>query len=128
MRRFIPNFVEIVKDITNMLKKGAEIKWNVEEKHSFEEIKKALTQVPVLISPDFSKEFMIFTFSYENTIAGVLLQKGEQGNGLDESSNKSIVRIIKNVLQENKKSWNLKLKYALWAYRVCTKRSIGTSP
>eukprot|EP00253_Pinus_taeda_P033742 PITA_33742 len=51
-----------------------------------------------------------------------------QGNGLAESSNKSIVRIIKKLLQENKKAWHLKLKYALWAHRICTKRSIGTSP
>ena len=35
-----------------------------------------------------------------------------QGNGLVESSNKSIVRIIKKVLLENKKAWHLKLKYA----------------
>ena len=40
--RFILNFVEIVKDITKMLKKGEDIKWTTEEKHSFEEIKKAL--------------------------------------------------------------------------------------
>eukprot|EP00253_Pinus_taeda_P031142 PITA_31142 len=51
-----------------------------------------------------------------------------QGNGLAESSNKSLVRIIKKLLQENKKAWHLKLKYALWADRICTKRSIGTSP
>jgi len=51
-----------------------------------------------------------------------------QGNCLAESSNKSIVRIIKKVLQENKKAWHLKLKCALWADRICTKRSIGTSP
>ena len=32
------------------------------------------------------------------------------------------------MLQENKKAWHLKLKYALWADWICTKRSIGTSP
>ena len=79
VRRFIPNFTEIVKDITRMLKKGAEIKWKTEAKHLFEEIKKSLTQAPVLISPDFSKEFMVFTFASKNTIARVLLQKGQQG-------------------------------------------------
>ena len=31
-------------------------------------------------------------------------------------------------MQENKKAWHLKLKYALWADKICTKRSIGTSP
>ena len=79
MRRYIPNFAEIVKDITKMLKKGADIKWTVEAKQSFEEIKNALTQAPMLISSDFSKEFLVFTFASENTAAGVLLQKGQQG-------------------------------------------------
>ena len=51
-----------------------------------------------------------------------------QGNGLVESSNKSLVKIIKKLLQENKKSWHLKLINALWADRICIKRSIGTSP
>ena len=32
------------------------------------------------------------------------------------------------MLEENKKAWNLKLKYALWADWISTKRSIGTSP
>ena len=63
MRRFIPNFFEILKDITKMLNKGADIKWTTEAKHSFEEINKALTQAPVLISSKFSKEFMVFTFA-----------------------------------------------------------------
>jgi hypothetical protein len=36
LRIFIPNFVEIVKLITNMLKKESEMKWTVEAKTSFE--------------------------------------------------------------------------------------------
>ena len=50
------------------------------------------------------------------------------GNGLAESSNKSIVNSIKKMLFENKKSWDTKLKFALWADKVTIKRSIGTSP
>jgi hypothetical protein len=51
-----------------------------------------------------------------------------QGNGLEKSSNKSLVRIIKKLLQDNKKAWHSKLKFALWSYRVSTKKTIGTSP
>jgi transposase InsO family protein len=51
-----------------------------------------------------------------------------QGNGLAESSNKSLIRIIKRLLEDNKRAWNLKLKFSLWADRVTTKRSIGISP
>ena len=32
LRRFIPNFVEIVKLITDMLKKNSEVKWTIEAK------------------------------------------------------------------------------------------------
>eukprot|EP00253_Pinus_taeda_P024218 PITA_24218 len=51
-----------------------------------------------------------------------------QGNGLAESSNKSLIRIIKKLLENNKKNWDAKLKYALWADRVTIKRSTGCSP
>jgi hypothetical protein len=51
-----------------------------------------------------------------------------QGNGLAESSNKSLIRIIRKLLEENQKSWDSKLKFSLWADRVTNKKSIGTSP
>ena len=51
-----------------------------------------------------------------------------QGNGLAESSNKSLVRTIKKLLQDNKKAWHSKLVYGLCTNRVSTKKSIGTSP
>ena len=35
LRRFITNFTEIVKFITNMLRKESGIKWNIEDKQSF---------------------------------------------------------------------------------------------
>ena len=51
-----------------------------------------------------------------------------QGNGLVESSNKNLIRIIKKLLEESKKAWSAKLKFALWEARVSTKKSRGTSP
>ena len=51
-----------------------------------------------------------------------------QGNRLFESSNKSLVRIIKKLLEDNKRAWHTKLKYALWADRISTEKAIGMSP
>jgi hypothetical protein len=79
LRRFIPNFAEIIKYITDMLINYAEIKWIPEAKESFENIIKALVHAHVLISPNYSKEFMIFSFAYEDTITDVLLQGNDQG-------------------------------------------------
>jgi hypothetical protein len=80
VRRFIPNFAELVKHITSMLKKGSEIKWTDAARRSFEAIKKAIMEAPTLISPDYSKEFHIFSFASEDTLAAVLLQKDEEGS------------------------------------------------
>ena len=35
---------------------------------------------------------------------------------------------IKKLLESNKNNWDSKLKYALWADRVTTKKSTGNSP
>ena len=61
-----------------MLRKGNDIKWNLEAKKSFNDIKKALTEALVLISLDFSKDFIILSFASKHTIVGVLLQKNQQ--------------------------------------------------
>jgi hypothetical protein len=79
LRRFIPNFAEIVKLITDMLKKDNEMKWTTESKASFERVNKAISEAPVLASPDYTKEFLIFSFASEHTITAVLLQKNEEG-------------------------------------------------
>jgi hypothetical protein len=79
LRRFILNFAEIVKLITDMLKKDSEVKWKNEAKVSFERIKKVIGEAPVLASPDYLKEFFIFSFASEHTIAVVLLQKNDEG-------------------------------------------------
>ena len=62
-----------------MLKKGSDIKWSLEAKKSFEEIKDALTKAYVLISPNFEKDFQIYFFASKHTLVGVLLQKNEEG-------------------------------------------------
>jgi hypothetical protein len=80
LRRFIPNLAELLRNITNMLKKDTKIKWNTESKQSFEQVKHALTQAPVLISPDYTKDFYLFSFASEHTIAIVLLQKNSEGH------------------------------------------------
>jgi hypothetical protein len=62
-----------------MLKKDVKIKWDTESRRSFEQVKRALTEAPVLISPDFTKDFYLFSFTFEHTIVAVLLQKNNEG-------------------------------------------------
>jgi len=79
LRRFIPNLAELSRLLNNMLKKDSKVKWTVEANQAFEGIKMALTQTPVLTSPRFDRDFIIFSFASQHTIAAVLLQKDDQG-------------------------------------------------
>jgi hypothetical protein len=69
------NFAELTKHITAMLRKDSEIKWTEAARYSFNAIKEAITIAPVLINPDFSKVFYIFSFASNDTIAAALFQK-----------------------------------------------------
>ena len=51
-----------------------------------------------------------------------------QVNGLDESYNKSLFNIIKNMLEVNNKNWHKKPINALLVDIVSNKKSIGMSP
>ena len=66
-------------NITNMLKNDHEIKWIVEAKKSFKDIKQAISEAPMLASPDFDKFFLLFSYASEHTIVVVMLQKNDQG-------------------------------------------------
>jgi transposase InsO family protein len=51
-----------------------------------------------------------------------------QGNGLAESTNKNLIKIIKRTVAENHKNWHNALLNALWDDRVTPKAAIGNSP
>jgi hypothetical protein len=67
-----------MKLIIDMLKKNNEMKWTAEAKESFSRIKKVISEAPVLASSDYLKDFLIFSFASEHTLA-VALQKNEEG-------------------------------------------------
>ena len=62
-----------------MLRKDHEIKWTVEAKKAFKNIKQAISKAPILISPYFEKYFLVFSYDSKHTLAAVLLQKNDRG-------------------------------------------------
>ena len=88
--------------------------------------------MPTKITTDNAKAFSsakISSFCFEH---GISLSHSSnyypQGNGQAESSNKNLMTIVKKIVGENKKAWDSKIKYALWADRITKKASIGKSP
>ena len=48
-RRFVPSFANISRPLVNLLKKGADLEWELEEQAAFDTLKRKLSEPPVLI-------------------------------------------------------------------------------
>jgi hypothetical protein len=71
------------------------------------------------------KSIVIIDFCQKyNIILGNSTVYYPQGNGLEESSNTSLIRIIKKCFIDNKRAWHSHLKYALWEKIINRKRVI----
>jgi hypothetical protein len=75
-RKFIRHFGIISKPLTNLLKKNTMFCWTTEHDTTFECLKTALSQAPVLALPDFSKQFILETDACAVGIGAVLMQAG----------------------------------------------------
>ena len=75
VRKFISDFAQIVKPLQGMIKKNAMFQWNLLERESFNKIKQAIAEAPSLQSPDFGKDFILYNFATDSSLAAVRTQK-----------------------------------------------------
>ncbi len=75
-RRFIYNYSKIAKPLTDLTKQNQQFQWNSEAGEAFQQLKKSLTQDPLLVHPDTSKPFTVHTDASNYAIGAVLSQNG----------------------------------------------------
>ena len=63
-----------------MVKQSVQFKWTDIEKVSFKDIKIVIAQAPSLKIPYFENDFILYTYSSNNSLAAILMQKGELGD------------------------------------------------
>lgn len=80
VRKFVSGFAETVRPIQLMMKKDAVYRWSDEANRSFQRIKEAIREAPALVSPNFGKEFLLYTFASNVSYAAILTQKNDNGN------------------------------------------------
>ena len=63
-----------------MVKQSVQFKWNDVEKNGFSKIQKSIAHEPSLKSPYFEKDFILYTFASDDSLAAVLTQKEHGGD------------------------------------------------
>ena len=72
VQRFVPDFAQIVKPLKQMVKQSVQFKWNDISKVTFKNIQAMTVHAPPLRSPNFEKDFIVYTFSSGNSLTTVL--------------------------------------------------------
>lgn len=78
LHRFVPSLAEHLMEIKNMLKKDSVVKWTEEAVNYFNLVKLALSSAQILINPDYTQDFILFSFASDHTMVVVLMQKRDQ--------------------------------------------------
>ncbi|GFV22079.1 retrovirus-related Pol polyprotein from transposon 17.6 [Trichonephila clavipes] len=73
-RKFIPNFSDIARPLSNLSKKSTAWKWSEIEQQAFQTLKQCLITPPILRQVDPKKPFIIRTDASSYALGAVLLQ------------------------------------------------------
>ena len=78
-RKFCNNFSVIAEPLTNLLSKRIQFKRTSECQNAFDKLKAILRSEPVLLAPNFNKEFKLAIDVSDVGTGGVLLQEDDKG-------------------------------------------------
>ncbi|KAA0035365.1 ty3-gypsy retrotransposon protein [Cucumis melo var. makuwa] len=75
--RFVENFSRIATPLTQLTRKGAPFVWSKACEDSFQNLKQKLVTAPVLLVPDGSGSFVIYSDASKKGLGCVLMQQGK---------------------------------------------------
>jgi len=96
-RRFVPNFAKIAKPLTELTKKNRRFYWTDECQNSFENLRAALMEAPILAYPDISKPYKVYTDASNFAIGAALVQDSEMGE--------RVIQYLSHQLNETQQRW-----------------------
>ncbi|XP_073952524.1 uncharacterized protein [Choristoneura fumiferana] len=109
-RRFIPNYAEVVRPLTILLKKASTWSWGMKQREAFERVKSRLVSTPTLRQADATKPFVLRTNSSRYSLRAVLIQ----GEGPDERPVEYASRLLSDA-EKNYSTAERETLAAVWA-------------
>ena len=79
-RKFIDNYSNIVRPLTTLLSKKRTFTWGESQQQAVAKLKEAFTKAPVLVRPDYDKQFILETDASLVAMGAVLSQEQEDGS------------------------------------------------
>ncbi|KAK9065033.1 hypothetical protein SSX86_016416 [Deinandra increscens subsp. villosa] len=76
-RRFVEGFSSLASPLTQLVRKGVKFEWNEEREKCFEELKKRLVTAPILVLPEGTGGFEIYSDASKKGLGCVLMQHGK---------------------------------------------------
>ncbi|KAL4308279.1 hypothetical protein GQ457_01G022750 [Hibiscus cannabinus] len=73
---FVEGFSIITAPLTKLLRKDVSFVWTEAQQTSFEKLKEALTQAPLLVQPESGKNFAVYNDASHSELGCVLMQEG----------------------------------------------------
>ncbi|KAL0336521.1 UNVERIFIED_CONTAM: Transposon Ty3-G Gag-Pol polyprotein [Sesamum radiatum] len=73
-RRFVEGFSIIAGPLTKLLRKGVTFQWTEQCQQKFDELKKRLTSIPILVLPSDSGGYVVYTDASKQGLGCVLMQ------------------------------------------------------
>jgi hypothetical protein len=111
VRKFTLDFMETIKPLQNMIHKDVEFTGDDERKDAFNNIKTTISQAPMLQSPNFNRDFFLYNFAYDQSLAAVLTQK-------DDDNNEALVLFMSTNIQGAKLNYPAVDKHSYAVYKA----------
>ena len=119
VRQHVRHFADLTAEFESIKRTAADIDWTPERIHTFELIRRAITQAPLLLFPDFNKTFYLATDASCVGVGGVLYQPTETDH--EDITNKNIVAICSKKLNPTQQRYST-YKKELFAVVYCLRQ------
>ena len=122
-RKFVKGFSQIAAPLFKLLRNNIIFIWTIDQENAFKRLKELLISAPILIYPDFTKKFYLYTDASDSGLGAVLSQK-------DDENRERVIAYASVSLKPAKQKYSTTEKEDLaviWAIRQFRHYLLGTT-